>query len=231
MKYFILLTTILLSYSAFGQNLIETRTATLNDGDYSLDGTVYLELYDDNSLNLRFDSDYLTQSNVFDVHVFLTNDNNYASPIDTSGMLLIENIGTIDGLNYSSGPMTFNLPSGVGINDYEHIVFVCVQFGRLHWGDGTFGNSVMSSIHEIGSNKEQVNIYPNPSKDGVINIGFQQVQQDATIEVFNINGQMVWNEYSASIAQQYSVELEETGTYIVKITTAVGTTVQKVVRL
>lgn len=86
----------------------------------------------------------MTQSNVFDVHVFLTNNNNYSNPIDTTGMLLVENIGTINGLNYSSGAMTFNLLSGVGINGYQHIVFICVQYGRLHWGSGAFGNSIVT---------------------------------------------------------------------------------------
>lgn len=136
--------TSLLTFSAvfvFGQDLVQSRTATLEDGAYSLSGTVHLELYDDNSLNLRFDSDYLTQRNVFDVHVFLTNNNDYKAPIDTAGMLLVENIGTVSGLNYSSGAMTFSLPEGVGIDDYKHIVFICMRFGQLHWGDGTFEES------------------------------------------------------------------------------------------
>ena len=118
------------------QNLVESRTAMLFPGDYSLQGTVHLESFDDGSLNLRFEENYMTQSNVFDVHVFLSNDNNYNAPIDTSGMFLVADIGTINGLNYSSGSMTFNLPSSIGINDYQYIVFVCVQFGLLHWGDG-----------------------------------------------------------------------------------------------
>ncbi len=141
MKNLFLFTLLLMTQVMLSQNLIETRTASLMDGDYLLQGTVHLELYDDNSLDVRFENDYLTTNNVFDVHVYLTNNNNYADPINTSGMLLVENIGSIDGIDYSSGPMTFNLPAGVGINDYQHIVFVCLQFGNLHWGDGTFGAS------------------------------------------------------------------------------------------
>lgn len=141
-----LLLLMLFVQTANAQSLLETRTASLVDGDYLLQGTVYLESFDDGSLDLRFDSDYLTQSNVFDVHVFLTNDNNYAAPIDVTDMLLVANIGSIDGLDYSSGPMTFDLPAGVGINDYQHIVFICMQFGQLHWGNGEFAAAVSPSL-------------------------------------------------------------------------------------
>ena len=134
-----------MSQFLFCQQVTQYRTATLNNGDYSLEGTVRLEVLEDNSIQLKFEEDYLTQSNVFDVHVFLTNDNNYAAPIDTTGMLLIANIGSIDGLDYSSGERTFDLPSTVEINDYQHIVFVCVRFGRLHWGDGTFSDVTINS--------------------------------------------------------------------------------------
>lgn len=130
-----------LGQTAFTQNLVETRMATLVPGDYATQGTVYLELYDDGSLNVRFGTDYQTQSNVFDVHVYLTNSNNYNAPINLSNTLLVENIGTINGINYSSGPNNFNLPANTGIYDYAHIVLVCVQFGRLHWAHGDFGLS------------------------------------------------------------------------------------------
>jgi len=110
MKNLIFSISILLGQYCIGQSIVETRTADLLPGDYIMQGTAYLELYDDNSLKLRFGSDYITQSNVFDVHVYLTNDNNYNAPIDTTGLLLVENIGTISGINYSSGAMTFDLP-------------------------------------------------------------------------------------------------------------------------
>ena len=146
MRPIFIIAVILLTQLTYGQTLKETRTASLVDGDYSLDGTVYLELFDDNSLNLRFGSDYLTQSNVFDVHVFLSTTNNYQRPIDTSNMLLVSNIGTESGLDYSSGARTFNLPSGVGISDYQYIVFVCIRYGRLHWGNGTFGEVTIYAL-------------------------------------------------------------------------------------
>jgi hypothetical protein len=115
---------------------------------------VYLELFDNKSLDLRFDTDYLTLSNVYDVHVYLSTTNDYTEPIDTSEMFLVANIGTISGLNYSSGAMTFNLSSEVNIDDYDYIVFVCIQYGRLHWGNGTFGESVLSNKTGIDKKNE-----------------------------------------------------------------------------
>ena len=208
MKNIILFTLLFFTQTTFGQMIIETRTATLVDGDYTLDGTVYLELYDDGSLDLRFDTDYMTQSNVFDVHVFLTNNNNYANPIDTTGMLLVENIGTINGLNYSSGAMTFNLPTGVGINDYQHIVFVCVRFGRLHWGNGAFGNAVATTLDVAEATKEDgINIYPNPTENGVMNIQFQDVLQNVLIEVYDVNGRVVSSDHFLQ-KEEHRIELE-----------------------
>lgn len=136
----VLLLIILISISnvSIGQNLTQSRVANLVTGDYTTTGTVFLEAYDDNTLDLRFGADYLTQANVFDVHVFLTNNQDYTTPIDISNNLLVANIGTINGLNYSSGAMTFDLPAGVSINDYDHVVLVCIQFGQLHWAHGDF---------------------------------------------------------------------------------------------
>ncbi|MGH1339506.1 MAG: T9SS type A sorting domain-containing protein [Aureispira sp.] len=216
---------------AFGQTITETRTATLVDGDYTLDGTVYLELFDNGLLDLRFDTDYLTQSNVFDVHVFLTNNNNYADPIDTTGMLLVENIGTISGLNYSSGAMTFNLPSGVGINDYQHIVFVCVQFGRLHWGNGAFGNVVQTTLNVTeATNEDGIHIYPNPTRNGEINVQFQDILQNVLIEVYDVNGQIVSSDHFLQ-KEEHTIELEQPGAYFLRLTSDKVSLVKKIIRL
>ena len=78
MRTVLILILALTTQITFGQKVIETRTASLEDGDYSLEGTVYLELFDNNSLDLRFDTDYLTLSNVYDVHVYLSTTNDYS---------------------------------------------------------------------------------------------------------------------------------------------------------
>ncbi len=214
MKNILLFILLISSHIVVSQNLIEVRTASLVDGDYSLEGGVYLELFDDNSLNLRFDTNYLTQSNVFDVHVFLTNNNDYTQPIDTSGMLLVENIGTIRGINYSSGAMTFNLPSGVGINDYDHIVFVCIQFGQLHWGNGVFGATTLGIIkNDFGSN---LLVYPNPT-DGNLSIDLGAIYKFVEISFSDFSGKLIRSE---SFRQEQLINMplkEPSGLYLMTI--------------
>ncbi|MFK7786850.1 MAG: T9SS type A sorting domain-containing protein [Crocinitomicaceae bacterium] len=142
-SFFVLLLSTPLS---IGQNLVQSRVANLVTGDYATSGTVYLETFDNNTIQVRFDNDYLTQSNVFDVHVYLTNNTNYSAPINVSNNYLIANIGTISGLNYSSGAMTFPISSSVSINDYDHIVLVCLSFGQLHWAHGDFTNYTIPTL-------------------------------------------------------------------------------------
>lgn len=215
----------------FGQKVTKTRTAALMDGDYSLEGTVYLELYDDNSLDLRFDSDYKTQSNVYDVHVYLSTTNDYSVPIDTSEMFLVANIGTISGLNYSSGAMTFDLPSEVSIDDYEYIVFVCIQYGRLHWGNGTFGESVLSNKTAIdATNKLGLSIAPNPTKSRRVELQFQNPQQNVQIEVLNVNGQIIFSERLLSI-QNHFIQFKGSGIYFMRLITNEASVVKKIIIL
>ena len=233
MRPIFIIAVVLLTQLTYGQTLKETRTASLVDGDYSLKGTVYLELFDDNSLNLRFGSDYLTgiNGNVYDVHVYLSTTNNYQSPIDTSNMLLVSNIGTINGLDYSSGARTFNLPSGVGIIDYQYIVFVCIRYGRLHWGNGTFGEVTLStSEYTEDTNTLAPEIFPNPSKDGRVEVTFKTPQQNIRIEVFNISGQLLSSEHILW-NKKYRTELKTTGLYFFRLTSNETSVVKKIIRL
>jgi len=230
MKKNILVTLVLLAQITFGQKLIETRTATLVDGDYSLDGTVYLELFDDDSLDLRFDSDYKTSTNVFDVHVYLSTDNNFQKPIDTSEMLLVENIGTMTGLNYSSGARTFDLPAGVGINDYKYVVFVCVFYNRLHWGNGTFGSVTLNTVAFEDESTNAVDIFPNPSEDGFVKFHFKNQQKNILVEVFNIRGQIISSKRVYN-KKQHFIELKDSGIYLLKLATKDATMVRKIIKL
>lgn len=232
MKWIYLLTIVfLVQTNSHSQNLTAVRTASLMDGDYTLSGTVYLEAFDDGSLDLRFDNNYLTQSNVYDVHVFLTNNNNYYNaPIDTTGMLLVANIGTISGLDYSSGARTFQLPSGVGINDYQYIVFICVQYGRLHWGDGTFSTAVTTGIEQTMAMEElSVDIYPNPSESGNLTIELEDTQEQVLFQVLDINGRLLYEEQVLN-RRYHTIHLSESGVYFLKIRARNRITTRKVVK-
>jgi len=229
MKLLILLFSVLTAQIMIGQNIVETRTATLVDGDYILQGTVHLEAFDDGSLDLRLEDDYMTQSNVFDVHIYLSNSDDYNAPIDTSEALLVENIGSISGINYSSGAMTFELPSGVGINDYNFIVFICVQFGNLHWGNGTFSESIVSSTEDLESSfKPSIEIFPNPSANGQFKIDVLE-NENLSLEVLDISGRSIIAktlEYNTS----NTVYIENSGIYFFRFNSGSSSITKKVIR-
>lgn len=174
----LLLLTVFVSSISYSQNLVQSRVANLVSGDYTTSGTVYLEVFDNNTLNVRFDNDYSTQSNVFDVHVFLTNSTNYASPINVSNDFLIANIGTISGLDYSSGAMTFPIPSSVSIEDYDHIVLVCLSFGQLHWAHGDFSTYTIPTLPNFSESCQAtpatptLNVTGSPNINGIPDISF-----------------------------------------------------------
>jgi hypothetical protein len=146
-------------------------------------------------------------------------------------MLLVSNIGTESGLDYSSGARTFNLPSGVGINDYQYIVFVCIRYGRLHWGNGTFGEVTLStSEYTEDTNTLAPEIFPNPSKDGRVEVTFKTPQENILIEVFNISGQLLSSEHILW-NKKYRTELKTSGLYFFRLTSNETSVVKKIIRL
>ena len=125
--------------------------------------------------------------------------------------------------------MTFDLPSEISIDDYEYIVFVCIEFGRLHWGNGTFGESVLSNKTDIEKRNELgVSIYPNPSKSGLIDIRFQNTQQNTLIEVLNVNGQIISSQ-RLLWKQHHLIELNDSGIYFIRLISDEASMVQKII--
>jgi|GEM_PF-2075253 len=109
------------------QAVVLQREAELMDEGYTINGTAFLEELDNGDVQLRISSDYSTPAGP-DVRIFLNNS------ISISGAVEIVNISDI---GYFSGEMTFPIPDGIGINDYDNIVFFCLAFNQL-WASGTF---------------------------------------------------------------------------------------------
>jgi len=118
--------------STFAQTIVQSRTAVLQEGGYSVSGNAILEELSNGNLQLRLDEDFATPRGP-DVRVFLSDD-----PISVSNSVEIQDIGTgRGGINHFSGAITFEVPAGTGIEDFDHIVFYCVDF-RQHWASGNF---------------------------------------------------------------------------------------------
>ena len=126
-------TTIFLLCSIFfvasAQTVVETREAELMDGNYVISGKAFLDLLDNGDIVLRLDEDYDTPRGP-DVQIFLSTD-----PQNHTGAFFVEDIAETGKF---SGAQQWELGTQVGFNEYDYIIFRCVQFG-LHWAGGTFG--------------------------------------------------------------------------------------------
>lgn len=155
MKSFIFLLITLFSLTTYGQTVVSYREAPLNGSSaYFLNGTAFIEELSDGTFRFRLSSDYSTNSGP-DVQIFMTNDNNFVTPINVVGALFVEDVGTVDGISLFSGTYSKILPGISALTDFDHVVFTCFGFGQLHWGNGTFGSpitpctSTSSSIVEM----------------------------------------------------------------------------------
>jgi len=165
MKHIILLLSILISLNSFNQTVVSYREATLNDSpSYTLDGIAYIEELSDGTFRFRLSSSYATQSGP-DVQIFMTNDNSFTTPISTVGALFVEDIGTqTGGISHFSGAYSKILPGISSLSDFDHVVFTCVGFGFLHWGNGSFGTVITPCVNTSSTVTETVcGSYTSPS--------------------------------------------------------------------
>ncbi len=157
MKQIIFLLAILTSLTAFTQTVVSYREATLNDSpSYTLDGIAYIEELSNGTFRFRLSSTYSTQSGP-DVQIFMTNNATFATPINTTGALFVQDVGTgTGGINHFSGAYSIILPGISSLSDFDHVVFTCVGFGNLHWGNGSFGTTITNCVVTTSSLTEAV---------------------------------------------------------------------------
>ncbi|MBL4669730.1 MAG: DM13 domain-containing protein [Flavobacteriales bacterium] len=207
---------VLLSSYGIAQNLVSFRTAPLQSGDYSLVGNALLESYSDGSLKLRLDSSYLTASGP-DVQIFLTNSANFSSPVNLTGALFIANIGTAAGAPHFSGEKEFTIPAGVNISDYDQVMLVCVQFGNLLWGYGSFDNLIThTGIKDDNSIKKSLSIFPNPF-NSKLNLDLKNLTVRHTVTIQDALGKIISEQYVQNKKEVIDVSNLGKGLYFIKI--------------
>ncbi len=163
-NHFTLIIAFLISSSLFSQTVVLEREAALDPELYSIDGNAFLEELSDGSLQFRLSDDFDTPSGP-DVRVILN------SSISGSGGMEVINLSTI---NHFSGALTVNVPSSVDIEDYDFVVFFCVNFNQL-WASGQFGSTTNvggpiceESDVNNASGSDTVDICPTDGNDDVI---------------------------------------------------------------
>lgn len=133
MKNLLLLFLLFLGVStgAFSQDVVLQRTSDLMPQRYVINGDAFLEELSDGSLTLTLSDDFSTPRGP-DVRILLGNS------LSLTGAVEIVNLTRI---NHFSGERTFAVPAGVGINDFDNILFFCVAFQQF-WASGTFGDAI-----------------------------------------------------------------------------------------
>lgn len=177
---------ILLSSTIYSKSIVAVRQAVMSGTPtYELTGKAYLEEFDDGTFQFRLDSNYATTSGP-DVQIFLTNNSSFSSPIDTTSTLMVENIGSgFGGISHFSGAYSKAISLN-SLDDFNHLVFVCVRFGSLYWGHGSYASKQV--ITSTGNaTKKNVQVYPNPST-GFVNIAGEEPM---SAQLFGSKGEFI----------------------------------------
>ncbi len=186
MKKVITLLIVLVSFSLSAQVLCSRSAPLLNNG-YSIKGMAYLEKYGEDDLKLRLSSDYSTPSGP-DVRIYLSKSETFIA----NDVVEIVNLATN---GQFSGAHTFDVPSGVTIEEYPYILFHCLQFSAP-WAKGTLssvsGSCNVTAIWDETASSEAT-VYPNPTS-GELN--FDVTAQN--VEVYTTDGVLVLKKASTN---------------------------------
>lgn len=133
---------IVIATVAQAATVVASREANMvGSATYALSGTAYLEELSDGTFQFRLGADYSTDAGP-DVQLLLTNHASWTSPVDTTGTQFVVDVGNDGGgISHFSGAHTTDLGNQISsLTQFDHVVFVCVRFGRLYWGHGSFGS-------------------------------------------------------------------------------------------
>ncbi len=123
---------IALSFYAFGQTIVLERVAELVPQGYTIEGNAFLEEFSDGSLQLRLSDDFSTPAGP-DVRILLGNS------LSLNGA---EEIVNLSDIGHFSGELIVDVPAGIGIDDFDFILFYCVLFQQF-WASGEYGDAMV----------------------------------------------------------------------------------------
>jgi len=123
---------------------------------------------------------------------------------------------------------SINITSYMGQSGVIFAVRAIGGYGNFVWVDNINITTGTSSVMENPAGA--VNVYPNPSTDGMVNIDFGgAVESEVSIRVLNTLGQEVQtNTYNNVSKVQLNLPAASQGFYLIEVTTPTGTTVRRV---
>ena len=128
---------------AYSQSVVSERIADLMPQNYAITGDAVLQLLDNGALKLSLTSDFTTPRGP-DVRILLGNE------LSLSGA---EEIVNLTDLNHFGGAATFDVPENIGIDDFNFVLFYCVQFQQF-WASGELvesGDSLQDSTCQMST--------------------------------------------------------------------------------
>ncbi len=146
----------------FAQNLVAERISDLMPQIYSISGQASLNEYDNGLLQLKLSSDFDTPAGP-DVRILLGNSLSLSNAVE---------IVNLSDIFHFSGEITVDVPSDVNIDDFQYILFYCVQFQQF-WASGEFGATTFiggASCDASTISSNNGNMIDICSTDGTANI-------------------------------------------------------------
>ena len=112
------------------QTVVGERVSDLMPENYAIQGDAILKEFDTGVSTLSLSDDFNTPVGP-DVRIFL------GAELSLAGAVEIVNLSS---LGHFSGSLSVDLPEDVGIEDYQYVLFFCVQFQQF-WASGEFGET------------------------------------------------------------------------------------------
>ncbi|WP_165605828.1 T9SS type A sorting domain-containing protein [Flavivirga aquatica] len=212
-----------------------------NISSYNITGDVDITLENNNTIRLNLGANFKTASGP-DIRAYL---------VKSKGMsdadLRSAQISTLEHIEFGlvgctrcvpvipqngAKSFTVNISGGDKIEDYDRILFYCLQFNQF-WDFGKFTpfNPSNCTLLNIESNtlSENITLYPNPTIDAF------EVRNDTqaplSINIYNILGNQVKSVEKTSLKKQsFSLSNLNSGVYLVEIKSANQSIIKKLIK-
>lgn len=187
------------------------RTASFEDANYEVAGTVTVEFNQNNTKFVKIGSDFSTMEGP-DLYVYLAN----TQTVNTSSGIPA---GTVElGLLSSvSGASEYVMPSNIQINDYSYVVIQCKQF-NVAWGFASLGVAQGESCSALSindNNFDTINFFPNPAKN---KISFNtNSNKSVLVTIYNYSGVKMLQKNINYTSKDIDLNNLSSGIYLVEV--------------
>ncbi len=116
----------------------------------------------------------------------------------------------------NTGAQTYEVPSGVGINDYNYVLIHCNTFNAF-WNGGELGElDCGSGVNDANFIKEHLSIYNTTASDVIISL--RNTTEDIyVLSIYSLNGQLLYSSYQYTNSDVDISKVLNTGINLISI--------------